>query len=62
MKEKLPVVLFNNIDQNKIEIETILKSHIKCNFFENISDIKEFTLYYNSMTFYGLDGVKSFIR
>jgi hypothetical protein len=62
MSKPVPRLFFNTSDEDKEAVRELLKAGVHCEFSGPIAEERTPLLVYNSMRWYGLDGIKEFIK
>ena len=62
MKEVIPKLFFNTSSEDREAVHEILKARVYCDLFGPIAEERTPLLIYGSESFYGLDGVREFIK
>lgn len=62
MKEEVPIFFYNTGKEDNEAMNAIMDANIKCKFIGPIEDDTTPTLSFESMTFYGVSGIESFIK
>lgn len=63
MKEKnIPICLYSSLENDKKILNEIVDSGIKCKFFGPLLIKDSPIVFFESMDFYGLSGIRAFIK
>jgi len=62
MKEVTPKLFFNTSNEDREAVHELLKAGVHCDLAGPIAEERTPLLIYGSMHFYGLDGIREFIR
>jgi len=62
MKEATPKLFFNTSGEDKEAVHELLKAGVYCDLNGPIAEERTPLLIYRSMSFYGLDGIREFIK